>query len=129
MCVCLYIYTHTHTHTYMFARGCVCVCVCVYIYIYIYIYIYTNPASCKMDTESFPADHSHPSSAAVTEEQSYASTHPLGHTGPVTGSLNLYIYIYIYICIYIYIYEGMWIYMIISITKSFCRSIYRILDL
>jgi len=37
------------------------------------------------------ADHSPPSSAAVMEEQSYTSTHPLGHTGPVTGSLYLYI--------------------------------------
>jgi len=36
------------------------------------------------------ADHSPPSSAAVMEEQSYTSTHPLGHTGPVTGSLYLY---------------------------------------
>jgi len=27
------------------------------------------------------------------EEYSYTSTHPLGHTGPVTGSLYLYIYI------------------------------------
>ena len=33
------------------------------------------------------ADHSTPSSAAVMEEYSYASTHLLGHTGPVTGSL------------------------------------------
>ena len=33
------------------------------------------------------ADHSPPSSAAVMEEYSYTSTHPLGHTGPVTGSL------------------------------------------
>ena len=33
------------------------------------------------------ADHSPPSSAAVTEQYSYTSTHPLGHTGPVTGSL------------------------------------------
>jgi len=32
------------------------------------------------------ADHSPPSSAAVMEEYSYTSTHPLGHTGPVTGS-------------------------------------------
>jgi len=32
-------------------------------------------------------NHSPPSSAAVMEEQSYTSTHPLGHTGPVTGSL------------------------------------------
>ena len=35
------------------------------------------------------ADHSPPSSAAVMEEQSYTSTHPLGHTGPETGSLYL----------------------------------------
>ena len=33
------------------------------------------------------ADHSPPSSAAVMEEYSYTSTHPLGHTGPVSGSL------------------------------------------
>ena len=33
------------------------------------------------------ADHSPPSSAAVMEAWSYTSTHPLGHTGPVTGSL------------------------------------------
>jgi hypothetical protein len=31
------------------------------------------------------ADHSPPSSAVVMEEESYTSTHPLGHTGPVTG--------------------------------------------
>jgi len=35
------------------------------------------------------ADHSPPSSAAVMEEYSYTSTHPLGHTRPVTGSLYL----------------------------------------
>ena len=35
------------------------------------------------------ADHSPPSSAAVMEQYSYISTHPLGHTGPVTGSLYL----------------------------------------
>ena len=34
------------------------------------------------------ADHSPPSSAAVMEEQRYNSTHFLGHTGPVTGSLS-----------------------------------------
>ena len=82
-----------------------------------------HPASCTMGTGSFLGvkcgrgvlltTHPH-SSAAVMEEQSYTSTHPLGHTGPVTGSLYLlpYIYIYIYICththththIYIYIY-------------------------
>jgi len=38
------------------------------------------------------ADHLPPSSAAVMEEQSYTSTLPLGHTGPVTGSLYLYIF-------------------------------------
>jgi len=35
------------------------------------------------------ADHSPPSSAAVMEEYCYTSTHPLGHTGPVTGSLYI----------------------------------------
>ena len=35
------------------------------------------------------ADHSPPSSAAVMEEESYNSTQPLGHTGPVTRSLYL----------------------------------------
>jgi len=35
------------------------------------------------------ADHSLPSSVAVMEEWSYTSTHPLSHTGPVTGSLYL----------------------------------------
>jgi len=38
------------------------------------------------------ADHSPPSSAAVMEEYSYTSTHRLGHTGPVTGTLYLYLY-------------------------------------
>ena len=33
------------------------------------------------------ADHSPPPSAAVMEVYSYTSTHPLGHAGPVTGSL------------------------------------------
>jgi len=33
------------------------------------------------------ADHSPPPSAAVMEKQSYTCTHPLGHTGPVMGSL------------------------------------------
>jgi len=37
------------------------------------------------------ADHSPPSSAAVMEEWSYNSTHPLGHTGPVTGTLYLFL--------------------------------------
>jgi len=35
------------------------------------------------------ADYSTPSSAAVMEEYSYTSTHPLGNTGPVTGSFYL----------------------------------------
>ena len=43
------------------------------------------------------ADHSPPSSAAVMEEYSNTSTHPLGHTGPVTGSLYLLI-MYIKFC-------------------------------
>jgi len=38
------------------------------------------------------ADHSPPSSAAVMEEYSYTSTHPLDHTGPVTGSLYFTLY-------------------------------------
>ena len=38
------------------------------------------------------ADHSLLSSAAVMDEQSYTSTHPLGHTGPVTGTLYLYLF-------------------------------------
>ena len=37
------------------------------------------------------ADYSPPSSAAVMEEQSYTSTHPLGDTGPVKGKLDLYL--------------------------------------
>ena len=36
------------------------------------------------------ADHSPPSGAAVMEELSYNSTRPLGHTGPVTGTIYLY---------------------------------------
>ena len=43
------------------------------------------------------AEHSPPSSAAVMEQYSYTSTHPLGHTRPVTGSLYLYLYLYLYI--------------------------------
>jgi hypothetical protein len=35
------------------------------------------------------AAHSPPSSTEVMEEYSYTSTHPLGHTGPVTGLLYL----------------------------------------
>ena len=47
------------------------------------------------------ADHSTPSSAAVMEEYSYTSTHPLGHTGPVTETLYLYLIIIIIIIIII----------------------------
>jgi hypothetical protein len=52
------------------------------------------------------ADHSPPSSAAVKEEYSYTSTHPLDYTGPVTGSLYyivkttgaiIYVFVYLYI--------------------------------
>ena len=42
------------------------------------------------------ADHSPVSSAAVMEEYSFTCTHPLGHTGPVTGTLNLYLCRYIF---------------------------------
>jgi len=40
------------------------------------------------------ADHSPLSSAAIMEEYSYISTHPVGHTGPVTGSLYLFLLIF-----------------------------------
>jgi len=57
-----------------------------------------HPSSCKMGTGSFPGVKcgrgvlltTHlPSSAAVMEEYSYTSTRPLGHTGPVKGTLYL----------------------------------------
>jgi len=38
------------------------------------------------------ADHSPPSSAAVMEEWSYTSIHPLGHTRPVMGNFYLFLY-------------------------------------
>ena len=41
------------------------------------------------------ADHSPPATAAVMEEYNYTSTHPLGHAGPVTGSLYLYLFLLI----------------------------------
>ena len=65
-----------------------------------------HPASCKMGTGSFPggkvrpghaADHSLTTSAMVLEEWSYTSTHPLGHAGPVTGSLYLFTKILLFI--------------------------------
>ena len=47
------------------------------------------------------ADHSPLPSAAVIKECSYTSTHPLGHTGPVTGSLYLFfINLFISLCCY-----------------------------
>jgi hypothetical protein len=54
----------------------------------------SHPASCTMGTRGKvrpgrAADHSPPSSAEVMEEYSCTSTHPLGHTGPVTGTLYL----------------------------------------
>ena len=62
----------------------------------------SHPATCKMGTGSFPGGvkcgrgvllTTHPTSSfAVMEEYSCNSTHPLSHTGPVTGSLYLYIY-------------------------------------
>jgi hypothetical protein len=40
------------------------------------------------------------------EEYSYTSTHPLGHTGPVTGTLYLYLFtqmcLHVLIIVYIY---------------------------
>jgi len=57
-----------------------------------------HPASCKTGTGSFSAVKcgrgvlltTHPpSSAAIMEQYSYTSTLPLGHTGPVKGSLYL----------------------------------------
>jgi len=42
------------------------------------------------------ANHSPPSSAVVMEEQSYTSTHPVGHTGPVTGKLYLFFPVWIH---------------------------------
>ena len=45
------------------------------------------------------ADHSPSSSAAVMEEYSYTSTHPLGHTGPVTGTLYLYLLLHKFILV------------------------------
>jgi len=62
-----------------------------------------------MDTGSFPggkvqlghaADHSLPSSAAVMEEYSYTSTHPLGHTEPVTGSLYLLLLFFVFLFVF-----------------------------
>ena len=43
------------------------------------------------------ADHSPPYSAAVMEEYSYTSAHPLGHTGLVTRTLYIYVLHFIHI--------------------------------
>ena len=51
----------------------------------------------------------------------YTSTHPLGHTGPVTESL--YLYMYVCICVYIYIY----IYIYISCLTSSLRPVFKVL--
>jgi len=45
------------------------------------------------------ADSSPASSAAGMEDWSYTSTHPLGHTGRVMGSLYLYLFTKIYIIV------------------------------
>ena len=46
------------------------------------------------------ADHSPVSSAPVMEEYSYTSTHPLGHTGSVTGSLYVLPFMFHMSCIF-----------------------------
>ena len=45
------------------------------------------------------ADHSPPSCTAGMEEWSYTSTHPLGHTGPVTGSLYLLVVVVVVVVV------------------------------
>ena len=73
------------------------------------------------------ADHSPPPSAAVMEEYSYTSTHPLGHTGPVTEPLShfTYIYIYTHIHTYIYIYTYMYVYIYIYVYVFFVSYILK----
>ena len=61
--------------------------------------LWGQPSILQNGYRVFPGGKVRPSRAAVVEQQSYTSTHPLGHSGPVTESLYLYIYIYIY---YIY---------------------------
>jgi len=73
--------------------GCSVIIVIIIIIIIIIVYRYIFRSKVRPRRA---ADHSPPSSAAVMEEYSYTSTHPLGHSGPVTGSLHLHIYIYIY---------------------------------
>ena len=53
------------------------------------------------------ADHSRPTSAAVMEELNYTSTHPLGHTGPLTGSIYFFIFIFfIFLFIYLFFFSS-----------------------
>ena len=57
-----------------------------------------HPASSKMGTGSFPGVKcgrdvlltTHPLLMSRSWKSSYTSTHPLGHTGPLTGSLYIY---------------------------------------
>ena len=72
--------------------------------------LWPTPTSCKMGAGSFPGVKYGRGVLLTTHTLLvlrswksratwYTSTHPLVHTGPVTGSLYLYIYIYIYIYI------------------------------
>jgi len=47
-----------------------------------------HSSSCKMGTASFPG--------VKCGRGVQLTTHPLGHTGPVTGSLYVYMYMYMY---------------------------------
>jgi len=51
------------------------------------------------------ADHSPPSSTVIMEEYSCTCTHPLGHIGPVTGSLYLFFFTinFIFLCSYLHL--------------------------
>ena len=61
-----------------------------------------HPASCEMGTGSFPGVKcgrgvlltTHPLLVPRSWKSSYTTTHRLGHTGPVTGSLYLFISLY-----------------------------------
>ena len=58
------------------------------------------------------AEHSLPSSAAVMEGQSYTSTHPLGYSGPVTGSLYLLLSAVCVQC-------PVWLFHVVSVAHDF----------
>jgi len=72
-----------------------------------------HPASCKMGAGSFPGIKlgrgvlltTHPLlvQRSWKSRASYTSTHPLGHTGPVTGSLYLYLFLSVYVCVYVFV--------------------------